>query len=376
MVEEGLLIKLENIVKRYGPGPAAVQDISLTVQAGEFFFLLGPSGCGKTTLLRIVAGLLDATSGRVFFGDRDVTDLPPQERRAAMVFQNYALWPHMTVQENVEFAPRMEGKPKPQRRSVADANLQRVEMGELAGRKPSQLSGGQQQRVALARALAADGQVLLLDEPLSNLDARLRAHMRTELRGLVKASGRTALYVTHDQTEALSMADRIAVLNAGRVAQVGTPRELYEQPASMFVADFLGEANFLRGVAASTANGATSVQTDAGQVISDQRSATGRERSLRATTGKERSGEQVICCVRPENIAISPGDREAPANMVSLAGSVLSCTYLGQMRQYVCRLTNGTTWKVSQMGGAGTEFQTGAQVKLIVEPAKVILLAE
>jgi ABC-type Fe3+/spermidine/putrescine transport system ATPase subunit len=272
----------------------------------------------------------------------------------------------MTVQENVEFAPRMEGKPKSERRNVAAASLQRVEMGELAARKPSQLSGGQQQRVALARALAADGDILLLDEPLSNLDARLRAHMRTELRGLVKSSGRTALYVTHDQTEALSMADRIAVLNARQVAQVGTPRELYEQPASTFVADFLGEANFLRGTAASTAGGATSVQTEAGPIISDRR----------AATGKERSWDQVICCVRPENIALLPADREHPSGMAALAGSVISCTYLGQMRQYVCRLANGATWKVSRMSGPQTEFQPGAQVQLIVEPAKVILLAE
>ena len=366
IIEEETVITLKNIVKRYGPGPAAVRDISLTVAEGEFFFLLGPSGCGKTTLLRIVAGLLDATSGRVFFGDRDVTDLPPQERRAAMVFQNYALWPHMTVQENVEFAPRMEGKAKPERRSVAAACLQRVEMSEMGGRKPSQLSGGQQQRVALARALAADGNVLLMDEPLSNLDARLRAHMRTQLRNLVKSSGRTALYVTHDQTEALSMADRIAVLNAGQVAQVGTPRELYEQPASTFVADFLGEANFLPGMAASTAGGATSVQTEAGPIISDRR----------AAPGGEPSGGQVICCVRPENIAMLPSDRDPPSGMAALAGSVVSCSYLGQMRQYVCRLANGATWKISQMGGPQIEFQPGTQVKLIVEPAKVILLSE
>jgi ABC-type Fe3+/spermidine/putrescine transport system ATPase subunit len=239
-------------------------------------------------------------------------------------------------------------------------------MNELAQRKPSQLSGGQQQRVALARALAADGDVLLLDEPLSNLDARLRAIMRIELRGLVKSSGRTALYVTHDQTEALSMADRIAVLNAGQVAQVGTPRELYEQPASTFVADFLGEANFLRGTAAATAGGATNVQTDAGQIVSDQRPA----------PGSEQSGGQVICCVRPENIALLPAEGESPSGMAALAGSVVSCTYLGQMRQYVCRLADGATWKVSRMSGPQTEFQPGAQVKLIVEPAKVILLAE
>jgi ABC-type Fe3+/spermidine/putrescine transport system ATPase subunit len=200
--------------------------------------------------------------------------------------------------------------------------------------------------------------------------------MRTELRGLVKSSGRTALYVTHDQTEALSMADRIAVLNAGQVAQVGTPRELYEQPANTFVADFLGEANFLRGTAASTAGGATTIQTEAGPIFSDRRAATGRERSERAATGKERSGEQVICCVRPENITLLPAEGESPSGMAALAASVVSCTYLGQMRQYVCRLANGATWKVSRMSGAQTEFQPGAQVQLIVEPAKVILLAE
>jgi iron(III) transport system ATP-binding protein len=366
-------IRLQNVTKTYGPGPAAVDDISLTVRAGEFFFLLGPSGCGKTTLLRIVAGLLDASRGRVFFGERDVTNLPAQHRQAAMVFQNYALWPHMTVQENVEFGPRMQGKDKFHRQTLAAENLQRVQMADLSGRKPSQLSGGQQQRVALARALAAEGQVLLLDEPLSNLDARLRAHMRTELRELVKSSGKTALYVTHDQVEALSMADRIAVLNAGKIAQVGTPRELYEQPASVFVADFLGEANFLRGrVTAASATGPETVQTDSGPLISDQRAATGRERSDQPAA----AGLQVTCCVRPENIVLQGADQEAPPATASLPASVVSRTYLGQMHQYLCRLTDGTVWKVSQLGGGEIAFELGQQVRLLVEPSKVVLLRE
>jgi ABC-type Fe3+/spermidine/putrescine transport system ATPase subunit len=366
-------IRIQNVTKTYGPGQPAVDDISLTVGAGEFFFLLGPSGCGKTTLLRIVAGLLDATSGRVFFGDRDVTDLPPQHRRAAMVFQNYALWPHMTVRENVEFAPRMEGKASDARREVAAVNLDRVRMSEMAARKPAQLSGGQQQRVALARALAADGDILLLDEPLSNLDARLRAHMRTELRELVKSSGRTALYVTHDQAEALSMADRIAVLNAGKVAQVGTPSELYDQPASVFVADFLGEANFLRGAVAAETGAAVTIQTQAGPV----QSSPGR---LAASRGRARLTDcqrgEIICCVRPESISLQPSHAQTPPGVTALEGTVVSCAYLGHGRQYLCRLSNGATWKVLQMGVQPLEFQAGQDVRLIVDPSSVILLTD
>jgi len=192
-------IELQNITKTYPRQTGlAVNDVSLTIASGELFFLLGPSGCGKTTLLRIIAGLLDATTGRVLFDGHDVSDTPPERRGTAMVFQNYALWPHMTVGQNVEFGPRMQRAPAADRRRRAAAALERVRMADFAGRKPNQLSGGQQQRVALARALAAGTQCLLLDEPLSNLDARLRLAMRTELRQLVKDAGITAVYVTHD----------------------------------------------------------------------------------------------------------------------------------------------------------------------------------
>ena len=194
-------IRLERMSKVYrsgGQDVRAVDDVSLRVESGEFFFLLGPSGCGKTTLLRIIAGLVEPTEGRLWFDKRDVTDLPTERRHTAMVFQNYALWPHMTVGRNVEFGPRMRGLPAARRRELVGANLRRVQMEGYASRKPNQLSGGQQQRVALARALAAGGDCLLLDEPLSNLDARLRLAMRDQLRQLVKQAGATAIYVTHD----------------------------------------------------------------------------------------------------------------------------------------------------------------------------------
>ena len=242
-------IRMEGMTKVFGSGAAsvkAVNDISLEVQPGELFFLLGPSGCGKTTLLRMVAGMDTPTSGTVWFGDREVTHAAIEQRGTAMVFQNYALWPHMTVQRNVEFGPKMHGYSRRKREEVAQRALLRTKMQEYSQRKPNQLSGGQQQRVAIARALATGAKVLLLDEPLSNLDAQLRLHMREELLGLIKSSSITALYVTHDQKEAISMADRIAVITAGQVAQIGRPDEVYDRPQTRFVAEFLGEANICK----------------------------------------------------------------------------------------------------------------------------------
>ena len=297
-------ILLNDITKLYGSGAAetvAVKDVSLTIEPGEFFFLLGPSGCGKTTLLRIIAGLTVPTAGRVVLGDRDVTDDPVEKRHTAMVFQNYALWPHMTVQQNVEFGPKMQGAARSERRRRAAQKLELVEMGSLAARKPNQLSGGQQQRVALARALAAEPDCLLLDEPLSNLDARLRLHMRQELRGLVKQTGTTAVYVTHDQKEALSMADRIAVMDAGEVVQVGSPQEVYDRPGTRFVADFLGEANFLPG-AVTGAGAGLAVLTAAGPLPL-------------AGDCAVRAGQQVVCCVRPERIRLERGQAVAGAGL-------------------------------------------------------------
>ncbi len=237
-------VSVRQVVKTFGR-VRALDRVSVDIARGELFFLLGPSGCGKTTLLRTIAGFYAPDAGGVYFGDADVTQLAPQRRNTGMVFQNYALWPHMTVEANVAFGLKVRHVPRRERRSrVADA-LATVRMLEYTGRKPNQLSGGQQQRVALARALVIRPQCLLLDEPLSNLDAKLRLEMRGEIRRLCKEAGLTGLYVTHDQKEALSIADRMAVMLDGRIAQVGTPRELYTRPANATIADFLGESNFL-----------------------------------------------------------------------------------------------------------------------------------
>ncbi len=237
-------ITIRRLRKTFGP-TVAVDDIDLDIPAGDLFFLLGPSGCGKTTLLRMIAGFTDPTSGEIRFGDDNVTHLPPNKRDTGMVFQGYALWPHMTVRQNVAFGLEVRKVPAAELKQRVEEALASVQLTAQADRKTNQLSGGQQQRVALARALVVRPRVLLLDEPLSNLDAKLRLEMRQSIRDICKGSGITGVYVTHDQKEALSMADGVAVLSAGNVMQVGPPRMLYERPANRFVADFLGETNFL-----------------------------------------------------------------------------------------------------------------------------------
>ena len=224
----------------YPNGVRAVDGLDVEIADGEFFALLGPSGCGKTTLLRTIAGLEAASSGSVHIGDRDVTRLEPGKRRVAMVFQDYALFPHMTVTENVAYPLRVRGVSRAEREATAEQTTGNLSLAGLAQRRPAQLSGGQQQRVALARAVAACGELLLLDEPLSNLDARLRLEARTFLKRLQRDLGVTTIFVTHDQAEALALADRIAVMEAGRIRQLGTPREIFHRPASTFVANFIG----------------------------------------------------------------------------------------------------------------------------------------
>jgi len=374
-------IVVQDILKVFGAGPqaaTAVDHVTLSIEPGEFFFLLGPSGCGKTTLLRIIAGLAAPTSGRVLLGDRDVTDEPVESRNTAMVFQNYALWPHMTVQENVEFGPKMRGCGRAERRELAAGNLDRVEMSDLAARKPNQLSGGQQQRVALARALAAQPDCLLLDEPLSNLDARLRLHMRQHLRSLVKSTGTTGVYVTHDQKEALSMADRVAVMDRGRVVQIGRPEEVYDRPRSRFVADFLGEANFVDGKIVAADGVAGRVETPAGVLLVPAGCCPA-------------VGTQVLCCVRPERIRIVPGapapataagqpaggEPSGPAEHVGvskLPATVASAVYLGELRQYHCVLAGSVRWKASVLADGRPRLREGQAVTLEVGPDDVAVL--
>ncbi len=356
-------IELQEIRKVFGTGQAevaAVDGVSLEIAAGELFFLLGPSGCGKTTLLRIIAGLTEATSGKVLLKGKDVTNLPIERRGTALVFQNYALWPHMSVGQNVRFGPRMQGASRTEQSQIAQAQLDRVQMGDLAGRKPNQLSGGQQQRVALARALAAGGDALLLDEPLSNLDAQLRLHMRSQIRQLVKETHLTAVYVTHDQVEALSTADRIAVMNAGKIVQVGTPAELYDRPASRFVAEFIGEANFIDG-RLTQAGETVQIETPAGQLI------------IKDGPGID-CESPVTCCIRPERVSISPAREEIPQGRNTLDVTIESTTYLGQMRQYRVRLSSGQHWKVTVLADGATQLSKGSAARISFNPADLIVL--
>jgi len=240
-----MTITVNHLVKSYGPDVRVVDDVSFVIQPGEMFFLLGPSGCGKTTVLRTLAGFVEPDQGDILFDQKRMNAVPPQDRNTAMVFQNYAIWPHLTVYENVAYGPRarkLEASAVQQRATDA---LRVVRLEDLAHRKPAQLSGGQQQRVALARALAVEPDLILLDEPLSNLDASLRLELRGELQRIHRETRTTCLYVTHDQEEALSLADRVAVMNKGRIEQIGTPSEIYERPANEFAARFMGEINVL-----------------------------------------------------------------------------------------------------------------------------------
>src|SRR5271170_3726745 len=240
-----MTITVNHLTKSFSPESRVVDNVSFSIQPGKMFFLLGPSGCGKTTVLRLLAGFIKPDGGDILFGQKRMNDVAPQHRNTAMVFQNYAIWPHLTVYENVAYGPRarkLDGKAVDQR--VTDA-LRVVRLEELAQRKPAQLSGGQQQRVALARALAVEPDLILLDEPLSNLDARLRLELRGELLRIHRETGTTCLYVTHDQEEALSLADRIALMNHGRIEQIGTPTEIYRQPVNEFTARFMGEINLV-----------------------------------------------------------------------------------------------------------------------------------
>lgn len=239
-------VEFRNVIKKFGQF-TAIPDLSLTIEPGELVTLLGPSGCGKTTTLRMLAGLESPSAGAILIGGQDVTRLPADRRDVSMVFQSYALFPHMSVAQNVAYGLESGGMKPAEARERAAAGLAQVGLEGLGGRLPAELSGGQQQRVAVARALVLEPQVLLLDEPLSNLDARLRRRVRTEIRELQQRLGFTAVYVTHDQEEALAVSDRIVVMKDGIVAQVGTPRELYEAPASEFIADFIGEANVVEG---------------------------------------------------------------------------------------------------------------------------------
>jgi iron(III) transport system ATP-binding protein len=325
-------VTIERLSKSFD-GVRAVDDVSLAIEPGGLFFLLGPSGCGKTTLLRCIAGFCRPDRGVIRLGERDVTGIPPHQRNTGMVFQSYALWPHMSVRENVSFGLELRGRPRGEIRDRVNEALDLVRMRDRADRKPAELSGGQQQRVALARALVVRPQCLLLDEPLSNLDAKLRLEMRGEIRRICKQSGLTAIYVTHDQKEALSIADRIAILDAGRIQQVGRPRDVYQSPGNRFVAGFIGEANLLDGTVQSVSGGRAVVRTRIGSVTAP-------------FAGELPQGTAVSLCVRPEIIRL--GDPPAGCPNV-FPGAVHHTVYLGELAQHLVTLADGVEWKAFEM---------------------------
>jgi spermidine/putrescine transport system ATP-binding protein len=357
---EGGDLRLVGLTKRFGAF-TAVDGIDLTIPQGSFFALLGASGCGKTTTLRMVSGLEDPTAGQIFLGDKDVTDAKPYRRPVNTVFQNYALFPHLDIFENVAFGLRRRGfkSVKPQ----VEAMLELVELGHLAKRKPTQLSGGQQQRIALARALINEPQVLLLDEPLGALDLKLRRQMQIELKRIQTEVGLTFVHVTHDQEEAMTMADTIAVMNAGRIEQLGSPADLYENPASTFVANFLGQSNLIVG----------DVTGKEGDVVVVD--AQGQRLTLPAARSRVESG-RIIAGVRPEKVTLAADAAQIPAGHNVLTGGVVSdASFIGVSTQYLVKMPWGPEVGCEEMGvfeqNTGREIhRPGTEVLLHWDPTQ------
>ena len=350
-VTNAIAVAAKDVVKTFGQGGTAVNaldHVSLEIRQGEFFTLLGPSGCGKTTLLRMIAGFDVPTSGAILLDGEDITDLPPNRRPVNTVFQSYALFPHLTVAENIGFGLLMQGRPKAEIKATTDRILALVKMEPMATRKTSQLSGGQQQRVALARALAPQPKVLLLDEPLSALDLKLRKEMQIELKRLQLETGITFIFVTHDQEEALTMSDRIGVMSAGRLQQVGTPRDIYTRPVNRFVASFIGETNFLP----ATHEG-TGLRLASGQVIAFAGAAADKGRAVTVT-------------VRPEQVRIGAvEDGAIPATVANLVyfGTDTHChMHLKDGAEIVARLQSPASGEAGLAKGqtVGLRFGPGA----------------
>ncbi len=348
-------IRIERVEKSF-PGVQALREVDLTVEAGEFFTLLGPSGCGKTTLLRTIAGFYRQDRGRILLGDECIDDVPPWKRDTGMVFQNYAVFPHMTVFENVAFGLKNRGL----RAAEIHGRVQRaIAMARLTGleqRTPDQLSGGQQQRVGLARAVVIEPRVLLMDEPLSNLDAKLRVEMRVEIRDLQRQLGITTLYVTHDQEEALVISDRIAVMSGGVVQQIGRPWEIYKSPRNAFVASFVGTMNFLEG----------RVRDGAAQV----------GRHLLPVPPSARAAERVTLCVRPEEIALSLPAAAGPASgspATSIPATVKSCTFTGMLASYELDCGAGTVLIVQRHRPAAADILPAGTAVLASIPHDAVI---
>ncbi|MBI4978937.1 MAG: ABC transporter ATP-binding protein [Spirochaetes bacterium] len=358
MKSTGSAIEVKNVTKRFG-AVAAVNDVSFTVNPGELFFLLGPSGCGKTTMLRMLAGLESPDSGTVIINGRDVTDAPAYTRDTPMVFQNYALWPHMSVFDNVAFGLVERHIPRGDITGRVGRALEQVSLGAMAARKPGQLSGGQQQRVVLARALVLNPSVMLLDEPLSNLDAKLRIEMRGELERLHYETSITFIYVTHDQAEALSLADRIAVMDGGMINALGTPASLYHTPPNRFCAAFLGEANMFDATVAQIASGMVTLTTPFGE--------------LRAVTptASVKVGDSLHCCIRPEHLRL-----QASGDASRITADVTSVSFNGPTVSAHAAAAGGYAFKAQVINTEAAGMSAGTRTSFFVKPDHVVVLAE
>ena len=353
-------ITIDGIVKQFS-GQTVLRDLSLHIPDGAFYTLLGPSGCGKTTLLRCIAGFYEPDAGRLLFDQDDITRVSTHHRDIGMVFQDYALFPDKTAFDNAAYGLRARKVPKAEIASRVAESLEKVGLSALADRYPAQMSGGQRQRVALARALVIRPRVLLMDEPLSNLDAKMRLQMRDVILDLVREAAITTVFVTHDQEEALAMSDRIAIMDRGAIAQLGTPEELYATPVNAYVADFIGSANVIPVAAQQTDGNATSVRYQlAGQ-------------TLEGALGSATVGEQAVLIARPEDVRLLPATPPVPG---ALPGKVLRRLYLGFKTAYSVQLQGGPEIRVElHAGTAAANFQTGDAVQVLVPTGSRVVSA-
>ena len=350
-------ISIRNAVKKYGDN-VVIPDLSVDIKEGEFFTLLGPSGCGKTTLLRMIAGFNSIEGGDFYFGDKRINDLDPSKRNIGMVFQNYAIFPHYTVRKNVEFGLKNKKFPKDKIREQADKFMKLMQIDEYADRMPERLSGGQQQRVALARALCIEPDVLLMDEPLSNLDAKLRVEMRTVIKNIQHSVNITTVYVTHDQEEAMAVSDRIAVMNSGVIQQIGRPKDIYQRPANLFVSTFIGRSNIIEGTL-EVENGKTFLVTKSGYRV-----------EIKGVREEHRKDQKVILSVRPEEFLL---DRNANTGIDAV---VDDSVFLGLNTHYFVHLSSGEEVEIIQESSIDNIIEPGSEIKLTLNTEKVNVFTE
>lgn len=351
-------VRLVNVTKRFGK-IVAVNNASLHIYDKEYFSLLGPSGCGKTTLLRLIAGLIQPDEGEIYIGDRLVSDVPPEDRNIGFVFQTFALFPHMNAWDNVIYGPRVKGFNTDKAKTIGHEVLEMVRLHERLDAFPSELSGGMMQRIAVARALAAGAKLLLLDEPLGQLDAKVRNELRYEIRRMVRGLDLTAIHITHDQSEAMAISDRIAVMKKGKVLQVGTPKELYMKPKSVFVAHFIGESNFLEGYISSIREEKATIELRGGIKV-------------QAIDKDVEKGERVVLAIRPETFIIERGMKKSKN---SVLGIVERVTFEGTNIRYEVRLENQDLVVIVKPSLIGEWFNTGEKVTVSFPPEKAHVFA-